>query len=248
MVSRAYGKSKLGRPALVRTPEITLASILASLGALVYADGTLNGSNIRNFGSLGASADGTPTAITIDGNGMNFNGATDGTSLISIANHASLNALTDFCYLFWLKPNASGGEGSSPRLWNWGNSAHVCFHSEASAALGILVDYSGTDSSVTTANNFVSQGVEQMLFIQHRASDKLSRAYKGIGGAVAEATYSGTPTAGTGDITARPDALIIGNRLAADSTFADYIKAYAIFGRELTAGEMLQATLLAGLT
>lgn len=241
----------LGQPVILGEPigmqsggEQTLQDYLAGLGALVVVDGTLSGSALLNKGTLGSGVTITPTDITLNSNGMVYNGTT---SLITIANHASLNALASFCYLFWCNPNASTGEGSNPRLWSWGNSAHTGYHTEASAALTMSTDYATVDGAVTTANNFVSQGAEQILFCQHRSSDALSRAYKGMDGAVVEATYSGTPTAGTGGIVTRPDALIIGNTLNAANTFMDYIKAFAIFGRELTADEMLQATLLAGL-
>lgn len=224
-----------------------LADLLIDLGAIIVFDGTLTDDEtpkLKNLGSGGSALDATITDLTINENGMVFNGTS---SLISVPNHSSLNALTDFCYLFWCKPNVSAGEGSNPRLWSWGNSAHTGYHSEATGALNVSVDYASTDGFVTTANSFVAYGAEQMLFMQHRASDKLSRIYKGINGAVAEATYSGTPTAGTGSIVARPDALNIGNTLNGANTFADYMKTIAIFGRELLSSEMLSATLRSGL-
>lgn len=232
---------------LMKRGSLTLANYLNALGAVLYFDGALTAdqTKIKNFGSAGASGDGTPTDITIDISGMTFNGTT---SKLDVPALTAYNNLTAFTWMMDCTP-AGAGEGNAGHLITTDvGSARVWRINSSSLPLNFFNTSSGTAATSITANSFVATATRQLFFVTFdNAGDRIAHIYKRLaGGAVTEATYA-TQDAMTGTIVLPSAPLCIGNRAAQTFTFNGVIKSTAIISGALSAAQMALAAQLAGL-
>lgn len=223
------------------------ANFIASIGAVLFFDGTLNGSNIKNLGSLGAAGDGTPTDVTIDANGMNFNGTT---SKIDVPALTGYNNLATYTLMMDLNP-AGAGEGNAGHLITTdAGTGRVWRINSASLPFNFFHTSSGTAASSLTANSFVATSTRQLFFVTFdNAGDRKARIYKiPAAGVLTEATYV-TQDAMTGTIALPTAALCVGNRAAQTFTLNGVIGrgGAGIFNNVLSAAQMNEIARLAGL-
>ena len=216
------------RRRIVVAGGVRLQSYLLSLSPILLMDGTLNGSNVANLGSGGTALDGVPTAVTIDATGMTFNGTT---SVITIPNHASINAMSTQRWAFLINA-ATLGESSAGSPFSWldgvGGSRTACrFQSTNRLQANVRTD--ATDAACITNDNQVDFiGSLAWLFIDYDDADALGlgrriRLMRGLSGAIATLTLA-TDTAATGTVETTTGSLYIGNRNTSDLTFNGLMK------------------------
>lgn len=212
--------------------------IRGTLSPILYYDGTLNGSNIANLGSAGSALDGTTTAVTIDANGMNFNGTT---SKIVVPDHAALQALATYTVVGIVKANGFG-ENNAGEIFHLG--ALNAFRITGTAGrVTTVFDTNATDAGATTNDAFISTGVGLALFNTYDdAGDRRCHLYRGIAGIATEATYS-TFNAATGT-RVTPVGAIVGN-FSDVRTWDGIINKIFVCNRLLTPTEMNNITTLA---
>lgn len=229
-----------------QTTAQILAAYIAGLTPLFWMDGTMNGAAIKNLGSLGATQDGTPTAITVDSNGMNFNATT---SVIQVTRSGSMDGITKMGWAFMVRPT-SVGENSSGVLYRYANTAAAGVLNNINRALDMSVAATGNARSLTD-NNFLPayNTVPYWVFLEYENdTDRLIRIYKGLSGAITEATYA-TQTAATGTLTPNNSTpLNIGNRSVGDNTYDGWMRQVIFLPRPFTPAEKLQLVVLSGLT
>lgn len=213
-------------------PKGGMLSYLQSLGAVLLMDGTLDGAAIKNFGSAGSALNGTATDITIDANGMNFNGTT---SAVTIASATALSSLTDATYLM-IAQAAGIGENNSGRLWNWDNVNHLGATAPATAASIVLRYGRATTAADTTFTNLLP-ALPSQRFIALMEWNGTAGTIEGHAAFQGAASYTaGTNSNGTGAVYTGTD-LYIGNRQLNDRTWNGYISLFAIIPRVLTTDE-----------
>jgi lysophospholipase L1-like esterase len=211
---------------------VDLMGYLQSLGAFLLYDGTLNGSALKNLGSGGATYDAALTDVTIDEDGMHFNGTT---SIATITRTATLAGFTDHEWLtVW---NATTlGESSAGALAQWGT---LDYHLRllSNNRLITRVPHATSFAQAITANNAIDLETWTTIFKSYNATSKVVRIHKNVNGTVTD--ISGTPTAGTGDfsVPAAGNNLTIGNNAGLANTFDGAIKYVAVFSRQLTSDE-----------
>lgn len=199
---------------------------LNSLGAIAIYDGTLNGSNIANLGSAGSAIDGVPTNVTIDSNGMNFNGTT---SVITIPNHASWVDLPNFTYIAIAKANAIG-ENNAGRIWTVGS---IIFTATTSITpnLQLFIARATTAASSTLTNPFTAFPSQEFIVFKGWDGTNITGHSAKLGETVLTA---GTNSNGSGAVTSHgASSLFLGNRNGTDRTWDGYIKLFAIIPTSL---------------
>lgn len=238
---RVFGQV-LGQSGNTPTPAQVYAAYVTSLGALLLYDGTLtaDGTKIKNLGSGGDTYDGTPTDVTIDANGMNFNGTT---SKIVIPDGAAIQALATYS-IIPIAHFVGYGENNAATLLHLGTDASMRFG--ASGNTGSM--RMGFDAATTNADSITAVGFmtldQTALWVGtfDNAGDRTARIYRGLSGTVTEPTY-GAQTAADGARVA-PVGAIIGN-FSDVRTHNGFIKSLAVVARVITAGEMANLASLA---
>lgn len=224
------------------TAQQILNNYLLSLGAFLLFDGTMTGdlTKVKNLGSGGATYDATPTDVTIDMDGMNFNGTT---SILTVPNNAAYaNALITSQVIAHTRVNA--GEGGNGTYFMFASNNNRLLNSTATALAARRIT-SGTNPQAVTTTSFTN-AVPGVLYMEYDDSgDRLIHLYKGVAGAVAEFAYSAQPAA-TGTLSAEANSLNIGNDASAALTFNGEFRFFAWFNRVLTAAEKLQITKMLG--
>lgn len=232
---RVFGRV-FGRSGNTPTPAQAYAAYVTSLGALLLYDGTLtaDGTKIKNLGGGGDTYDGTPTDVTIDANGMNFNGTT---SKVVIPDGAAIQALTVWSIIAVAR-YAGYGENNVGTLLHLGAVSSGGFRSNTTANGQFLhnVDTNATDANSIADTSYLTLG-QTALFIAtyDNGGDRIPKLYKGVNGTAVEAVYS-AQTVGTGTLTP-PVGAIIGN-FADVRTLNGFIKSIALISRAVTADEM----------
>lgn len=227
---------------LIQQEEVFI--YLRQLGAVLIYNGTINGNEIANLGSGGVTLNGTPSNVTIDANGMNFNGTT---SVVSRAANAAINSLTEFTYMQVWKATTVG-ENSGGRLWNWDNVNTLGALGPGTAGAGNIDLRVGR--ATTAANsafaNFIGSfpSPEIITFMSWDGTDISGHAAR----AGDSALTAGTNTNGSGTVTSiAASTLYIGNRQLNDRTWNGYIKWFVIFNKVLTPTERLEVSQALGI-
>lgn len=225
-----FSRRRGGSQMMMRYKQ-SAAQYLQQLGAILLFDGTLTDDmtpKIANLGSAGSALDGVPTAVTIDENGMNFDGDT---SMIVVPLTAALSALTDQEALVIGNP-ASGGEGGVGSFFRFGlNPLRLAYISSGASILG-GVDYNTTDATTI----IVSPGTGlRGFFLAHDASAKVSRIRLAASGTVSNPTQ--TPVTGVTNLVAPTSDLVIGNHSAGTAGWDGYMSLFAYMGRMFTTQE-----------
>lgn len=213
------------------TFDYTPVSYLQGLGALLIFDGTLTEDEtpkIANLGSVGSAIDGTPTAITVNENGMVFNGDT---SKIVVPQHASLTSMDAQEWVI-VGREATAGEGSSGAAFRWGVGTTRASHVNTGANLLWALDYNTTDALVSPLTPSVA---ERVYFYSHDAATNTPAIRYGEGGNIVTPTQ--TPTVGVGTIVVPSTDLIIGNNSIDTQGWDGYMRLFAVFNRVLTTQE-----------
>lgn len=229
---------------------MTYNDYIALLGGVLSFDGTLtdDATKIKNLGSLGASADATPTDVTIDANGMTFNGTT---SLLTVPALTGYNNLETFSWVFDATPAGAGESNIGhlmttdlgvTRAWRI-NSASLPLYFFNSATGGGKVD-----AQSITSNGFLVTAVRQLFVVTFdNAGDRKARIskYTTVGG-YAEATYA-TQDAMVGTISLPAIPLTVGARAAGAFALPAVVKHVAVLSTALTEAQITQLAKLAGL-
>lgn len=210
--------------------------VLIALGAILLYDGTLALTKIDNLGTGGAALDGTPTDVTVDADGMHFNGTT---SLIAVPNNAALTGLAVSTYAYLLRP-ATAGESGIGHFHQWGNTNGYVGFGGALTSLNARVSAggggSGTRAETTTTTGLAADTLAWVFRTYDNTGDRKIHLYKGVNGVVSEFAYSLQQAA-----SAALDAvstLTIGNSSGGANTYDGAIVRAAIFSGVLTAGNM----------
>lgn len=249
MARQAHGRRRMQ---MQQMGSISYSDYIASLAPLLWHKyNEPSGATATNYGSLGSGQNGTYSNATLAqtgqlgaGQAALWNGTT---TYVQISATAALETPTARTWCFLHNPT-SGGEGGNGRLFNWANAGNLLFQTNVNKVLYALIATSGVVPTSLTPSNFVTLSTWQWSFMTYDdAGDRKIRFYKGIGGAVTEATYS-TQTAGTGTLSASGGDLYIGNRQLADGTYDGLIDDLVMFNYVLTTAQMLQITTLSGLT
>lgn len=214
----------------------TLAAYLAGLNPLLWYDRTPT-----NRGSLGSAFDATPTNVTLDANGMNFNGTTSivviptGAGWVDVINSGSYTMLA-------IAKATTVGENSSGRLWTIGALSHTC---NATTTPTLVPTVARTSPASSTMSNPITAypSAKFMLFMGWDAGGTIS-GHSGKAGETA--LTAGTDANGSGDVTAlTTHTLNLGNRTGADRTWDGFIHTWALIPRVLTLAERQAAFTLA---
>jgi hypothetical protein len=223
----------------VDAPDLSLGEWLAQYyDAVLVLDGTLTEDEtpkMKNLGSAGSVLDGTLTDVTVDADGMHFNGST---SKIVVPTHTSLTGLSTYTYITIAKPASSGGGGSG-RLWNWGNLSHVGWIAGSSSPwiVNTQIARASTPAQVSVTN-FVPTGTEFYHSVRWTGSVISSlTAKKGDSGL----TGPNTTTNGSGAITSLTGQVLnVGNRTLNDRGWNGIIKLIAVIPSVLLDGDDLE--------
>ena len=229
---------QVNRPFLIKNfygDNHQFANYLNSLGAILVFDGqkTNDQTKIRNFGTSGNVLDGTPTNITINANGMFFNG-TD--SIIVVASDVPLQTWSTGTFFGEFNPT-NAGEGSSGVFYSWGNTINEFRYSSSSTYIS-REDTDNNDARDDTTT--VAPNNQSMILFRNydHTGDKKIRIYEIISNTVTEFAYS-LQSAATGNLIAKSGNFNIGNRTLQDRTFSGVIKWCAWINRVLTNNEMM---------
>lgn len=229
---------------------LSYASYIASLAPVLWLRlRETSGTNAANSGSLGAAADGTwtPGAGAVGQTGQlganeayDFDGAA---SDILIPDATAINNVAVVTYATLFKADGAG-ENNIGMFYS--SSTRQFRINSSSFPVRMFISGTANANSVTN-NSFISTGAYHWIFATFdNTGDRKVRLYKGISGAVTEATYT-TQDAMTGPIV-NTATHHVGNNAAANGTFDGLIDESLIFDRVLTTAEMLQITTLSGLT
>lgn len=201
--------------------------------------------NALNSGSLGASFDGVPTAVTQAQAGklgassaVLFDGAN---SKITVPAGAHNNC-TSLTYALLFRPT-SAGEANIGTFYEVGTAQALA--ARFASALTALAFYR-TTAGVTGTTSGLGANTWAWLFITlDMAGDKCLHAYRGVSNAVSEYGYSSqVAVSSLADLSAT--ALTIGNRSDQSRTFAGLYDEFLLFPQVLTLSQMGQLTRLTG--
>lgn len=229
--------------------SLTYANYIASLAPLLWLRlRETSGTTVTNSGSVALNGTWTAGAGALGQTGkLGINEAYDfdgANSKIVLADNAAIQALATYTIVALC--NADGaGESSAGTILHLGAGVSGGFRRTGTSNAWVMnFDTDGTDANSTTNVDFAPDGVWLCMFgTFDNAGDRTARIYKGVSGAVAEATYATqTPATGT---RVTPIGAVIGN-FADVRTWDGLIDEVLIFNRILTAGEMLQITQLLG--
>lgn len=231
------------------TPAQAFAAVMAAQNPLLwYKLNETSGTTVINYGSAGASANGTWTAgagALGQAGKLGANEAYDFDALASkivIPDIAAIQALATYTIMGLCKADGAG-ENNAGTVLHLGASAGMGFR-RSTLAWSMGFDTDGTDATSTSNSGFVANDVWLALFgTFDNAGDRTARIYKGSGGVVTEATYA-TQTAASGTRVA-PLGAVIGN-FSDVRTWDGLIDEVVVFNRVLSAAEMLQITAAAG--
>lgn len=226
------------------------AELIASLGGVLSFDGTLtdDSTKIKNFGSLGASADATPTDVTIDANGMTLNGTT---SLLTVPALTGYNNLETFSWVFDATPTGAGESNIGHMITTDSGTARAWRINSASLPLYFFNTATGGGNVAAesiTANGFLATSVRQLFVVTfNNAGDRTARIHKyTTAGGYAEASYV-TQNAMVGTIALPSAALTVGARAAGAFALPAVVKHVAVLSTALTEAQITQLARLAGL-
>lgn len=233
----------------VLSGSITLTQFVTNTLAPVlwYRLRETSGTTAANSGSAGSSVDGTWTAgagaVGQTGK-LGANEAYDFDALVSkivIPNVAAVQALETYTLIGLVKADGFG-ENSAGTIIHLG--ALNAFRITGTAGrMTTVFDTDATDGSATTNDGFLVTGSWLALFMTfNNAGDRTPRLYKGVSGAVAEATYASQVQATGTRVT--PLGGVIGN-LSDVRTWDGLMDEVLVCNRVLTASEMLTYTQLA---
>jgi hypothetical protein len=208
-----------------------------NLGA---ADVTFDDFYAAKVGELDGAVAGTTSLAQTGLLGINeaflFDGAT---SLITIANRANVQGLTDFTLWALFKPS-SAGEGNAGTLFSKSGEFELRFNS-ASRDLIATVNYSSTNAQRITSTTLSANKWHTVGMRIDNSSKTPEIFVDGI-----EAGYAST-TAGVGTRVSNTNNLIIGNNAAVSQTLAGLLDEALLVNRLLTTSELRLLHLLAGL-
>lgn len=216
----------------------TLAGYLLELGALLIYDGTLtdDSSKLRNKGSLGSAADGTPSNLTINENGMVFNGTN---SQIDVPDVAGLQGLTSR-EIVVVGRMLGAGQFSAGTFFRWGTTTTRAALVASGTILAFVVDYDGASDAITLTAT--PDDERRTYFFTHNHSTRTPQIIYGEGGTLVTPTQS--PTAGVGNLTA-VSTLRIGNNQSLSGAWDGTQEIIAWFDRQLTTQERQNIAFLA---
>jgi hypothetical protein len=234
--------------------DITYDAYLTSLAPLLDLRMNIaSGTNIPNYGSLGSAQDGT---LTLGAGALQQTSPLGAGEAISwdaldtkilVTAPAAIFAAPILTWVFFHRIN-SAGENNNACFFSFSNSAAALGQTAATKNIAVKIPQATTTAASTTNVDFIEHGVWQMNFFTYNDNtDKTIRIYKGINGAVIEATYA-IQTAGVGALGSATTSLNLGNRLNNDLTWDGLFSRIAFIPAVLTPAQMLQLTLLAGLT
>ena len=160
---------------------------------------------------------------------------------VEIPNSTSINLTSTFTILMWIYPTVAN---LSRRLLNKTNGGDVGEGWVISRGGATATEWNGfvnrTVDSVSTTADFTLNAWQLlgMTFDTNDAAQAI-HLYRGTRtAALAETSYVGTPTAGSGAATDCAGKLIIGNRVAADLPFQGSIAFVGLWNRVLTLAQM----------
>lgn len=216
----------------------TQTQVTAALAPILLYDGTLTADNpprMKNLGTGGSAFDAVITDVTVDSNGMNFNGTT---SALVIAAAAAITDLINLEVFFDANP-VSTGESGVGVFFRYSLQTTRAGYSTTNILLA--VDYVTTDATV----QIVSPGNgRRMYWYTHNGVTKVSNIL--VASTPTVTTPTQTPVTGVGDIVFPTADLIFGNNSAGTATFEGVYKQIALFNRQLLAAERsAQAAFLA---
>lgn len=209
-----------------------------------------SGTAAANSGSAGAAVNGvwTAGAGAIGQTGkLGANEAYDFDGLVSkivIPSDAAIQALATYTIIGLVRADGFG-ESSAGTILHLGAASTMDFRlSGAGGIFRMGFDTDTTDASSVSAGGFFATGAWAAMFgTFDNAGDRKARIYKGLAGAVTEASYT-TQTAATGTRVA-PVGAVIGN-FGDVRTWDGQIDELIVCNRVLTAAEMLQFIQLVG--
>ena len=219
-----------------------LQGYLLRLGAVLYYDGLLNGANIANRGSGGSVLDGVPAGVTIDSNGMNFDGAAASGSNIALASASAVAGLAAYTYI-QIAYAVGAGAASGGRLWDYANNGtHAGFVSGANLVLRVA----RTGQASSTFTNFFPSYPQGPFIVFMGWSGTAITGHAAKLGATSLTT--GTNADGSGAVTdISAQQLNVGNRTLLDRTWSGYQRVFAIINRTLSDAERNTTGQLAGI-
>lgn len=229
------------------------AQSLAPLLDLRFTERT--GTTAINYGTVGTALNGTIGGTTSLGQtgklGANEAYLYDGlTSFVSVPNHASINALTQFTYVYLINPS-SAGEINLGTFSCWGNAgsvpvgASLLFNGGVTSLFARVLNSVDTQFSTTTTTG-ISTSLWSMVFWQYDDSgDRKSHLFKGVSGVLSEYAYSAQSPL-TGTLKTQTPSLFVGNSQDQARSFAGLYDWFLLFNRVLSPAEMTQLTKLVG--
>lgn len=207
----------------------TYSQFVSSLLPVLLFDGTLTTDvtpKMKNLGTGGSFFDATITNVTVNENGMNFNGLT---SALTIPIASAIANLTNLEFFFDANP-VSTGESGVGVFFRYSLQPTRAGYSTTNILFA--VDYVTTDATVQIA----SLGAGRRLYwYTHNGTSKISEIYVASTQTVTKPTQ--TPVTGVGDIIFPTADLIFGNNSIGTATFEGIFKKIALFNRQLTALE-----------
>ena len=221
-----------------QTPFEQFTDYLLTLAPYLIFDGTLTDdkTKIKNRGSGGATFDGTPTAITIDANGMNFNGTTSKLNVPNGAGYANQSITTQ---VIWFN-RVNGGAGNNGVYWIFASNNNRLLNASATTLASRRITSATNPQSVSTTS--FANGVPGILFMEYDdTGDRLIHLYKGLNSAVSEFSYS-TNIAATGTLTSESNSLNIGNDASNALGFNGSMRSWSWINGALTALQKLNLT------
>lgn len=213
--------------------------------ALWYRLNETSGTAAINYGSLGATYNGTYTACTLAQAGqigpasaVLFDGTT---SLITVTLNAGYADVAAYTVAMLVKPS-SAGEASSGTFYRFGNSTNRL---RFSGSVNVLdgAEIGGTNATATTTAGIPTTSWSWVFRTYENVTERKIHVLKGASGAVTEYSYS-AQAAMTGTKTDKSGNLIIGNEVLASATFAGLYDEFLWFNGILTTAQMLQITKL----
>jgi len=227
--------------ATAANPTVFIQRDAGSASKLLYFDDA----EVRKVGDLDAAI----TTVTLGQTGklganeaFDFNGTT---SLLSIANKASINALTRFGKA-WLVNLDNAGEANGGHFFRFGDGVTQLQILSSNTLFG-RVDYNTTDASATThAGQLPTFGRWEWVFMNYDETiNRKVHLYRGVNGAVTEYTYSAQP-ASEGTRVTETTALILGNRTSADVTIDGKMDEFILRTTPFSTAEMQIIVALTG--
>lgn len=203
----------------------TTAANAGSSGATLNATWTPGVGSVGQTGKLGANEAYLYDALN---------------SKATIADATSIASAAVFTQAVLIRP-ATAGESNSGAFMYWDSNTQAYFKIDSNLnAVNVRVDTDATSANTLGTLTLAANTWQWVFATYDNAGDRKLRLYKGVGGAVTEATAYGAQTAATGNLIAQGTALVIGNRSANDNTFDGLFDEALRFNIVLSSAQMLQ--------